>query len=357
MSRLLDIPVELRELIIAHVVYSSTKPPSTPLELKGQEYYDLNYQAWVSGGTNVYYTQQDMPSSSKCLPLLLTNRQLSIETRALLERRKLDYIVDISVKNELELFLTWQSVPRLTNHISTLYTNVRLFGPIIDMKTIRRQLGDGGRLGFHWSFYAALERFLRYGPVGEKPHHEGKGASRRGQYRDDLEEFRDQNILTDTLVMDFQSADLELSFPPDNVTFRHWSDRHNGRDRWRSAGDISETLSSYKPRPEWLCNYLGGWINGILTMGYHVSWYGMPLYENIGTIQLLVDGQLQFEIDLASRLAGLRFTSPSGMMGHLPTGERETGFWKWKRETLLRREAQGFPVVWPSEDEGRNERQ
>ncbi|PTU20629.1 hypothetical protein P175DRAFT_0531969 [Aspergillus ochraceoroseus IBT 24754] len=335
MSRFLDIPLELRELIIARVLYSSTDPPSTALELNGQEYYDLNYSAWVSSGTHVYYTQQDMPSSSKCLSLLLTNRQLSTETRAVLERRKLDYIVDISVKNELDLFLTWQSVPCLSTHISTLYTNVRLFGPIIDSRTIQGQLGDGGRRGFHWSFYAALERFLRYGPVG---------------YRKDLQEFEGRNMLIDTLVMDFQSADLELTFPPDNVTFRHWSDRHNGSDRWRNSGEISKTLSSYKPRPEWLCNYLHGWIDSLLTMSYHVSLFGMPLYEHIGSIQMLVDGRRQFEIDLASKLADLSFTDPRSMMGHLQAGDRETGFWKWKRETLLRREAQGFPVISPARE-------
>lgn len=149
--------------------------PSTLLELNGREYYDLNYSASVTSGIRVYYTQHDMPSSPKCLSLLLINNQLSTEARAVLDRGKLDYVVDIAVKNELDLFLTWQSVPPLETHISTLYSNVRLFGPIIDSRTIGRQLGDGGWTGFHWSFFAALERFLRYGPVREKPHQREEG--------------------------------------------------------------------------------------------------------------------------------------------------------------------------------------
>ncbi|CAI7676381.1 unnamed protein product [Penicillium pancosmium] len=298
----------------------------------------------------------DMPSSPKCLSLLLINHQLSTETRAVLDRGKLDYVVEIAVKNELDLFLTWQSVPRLATHISSLYTNVRLFGPIIDSRTIGGQLGDGGRRGFHRSFFAALERFLRYGPVREMPQQRERGSS-VFRHRKALEKFEDRSMLIDTLVMDFQSADLELNFPPDNVTFRHWKQRHNGLDRFpsRSSGEILKTLSSYKPRPEWLCGYLHQWVIDLLSMGYQVSSFGKPLYDHIGTIQMLVDGRLQFKIDLSSHLAGRRCTDAGSMMGHLNYEDRKTEFWKWKTETLLRRETQGFPVVRPSEDEWMHE--
>lgn len=86
-------------------------------------------------------------------------------------------------------------------------------------------------------------------------------------------------------------------------------------------------------------------------MNYYTSAYGKPLYEHIGTIRMLVDGQLQCEFDLAAWLDGLRFTNPCETMGNLPTDKRLSAFWKWKRETLLRREAQGFPVKQPSNDE------
>jgi hypothetical protein len=90
-----------------------------------------------------------------------------------------------------------------------------------------------------------------------------------------LEKFEDRSMLIATLVMDFRSADLELTFPPNNVTFRHLMHRHNGLDRFpsRYSGEISETMSSYKPRPEWLYEYLHQWINGLLSMGYVGSEY------------------------------------------------------------------------------------
>jgi hypothetical protein len=165
-----------------------------------------------------------------------------------------------------------------------------------------------------------------------------------------MEEFEDREILIGTLILDFSSAELDLAFPPEDVTYEHWSWRHWGRDR-RDQSGISETLSSYTARPEWLCEYLQGWISGLLAMSYHSSSYGQPLYEQIGTIRMLVDGELHCEFDLADRLARLRFTGSGYTMGHLPTDEREAGFWEWKNETLRRREAQGFPVKQPSEDE------
>ena len=163
MSLFLNLPFELRTLIIEHVLYTPLSPPLTPED--GIQYHDLKYNAWVNRGRNAYYNHQSKHSPSNCLPLLLTNHQISTETRMILGRMKVEYILDISVKDDLRLLLTWLSVPCLTTHISTLYAHVRLFGHIIEKHTIRSQLGDGGRLGFHWYFYAALERFFRYGPV------------------------------------------------------------------------------------------------------------------------------------------------------------------------------------------------
>lgn len=350
MSQFLNIPFELRALIIEHVLWTPLSPPVTPLQSDGIEYSDLRYKAWLGGESKVYYNkQQSMATPSSCLSLLLTNHQISTETWGILRRMKVDYILDISVKDDLYLFLTWLSVPCLTTHISTLYANVRLFGHIIEKSTIRLQLGTGGRLGFHWSFYAALERFLRYGPVGDKKCNTDE-EDEPVEYRRNMEEFEGCGMLIDTLVLDFQSAELELAFPPEDVTYEHWRSRHWGGD-YRDQSETSQTLSSYTTRPEWLCQYLQDWIGGLLHMSYHTSEYGQPLYEHIGAIRMLVDGQLRCEFDLAAWLARLRFTGPGSTMGHLPRNDRESAFWKWKKETWLRRQAQGFPVKQPSEDE------
>ncbi|KGO69841.1 hypothetical protein PITC_043040 [Penicillium italicum] len=348
----LNLPFELRARIIEHVLYTPLSPPLIPLQSERIKDNDRRSMVWVNSDGITYYNQQSKPSPLNCLPLLLINHQILTETRVILERRKVNYILDISVKNDLHLSLTWLSVPCLTTHISTLRANVRLFGHIIDKRTIQSQLGDGGRLGFHWSFYAALEQFLRYGPVREL--NRGKEDELSESHRP-TKKYKDREVMIDTLVLDFQSAEFGISFPPDDVTYKVWWNRHWGIDR-QDRSETSETLSSHKTRPEWLCKYLEGWICGLLDMSYHTSKFGQPLYEHIGTIRMLVDGQLHCELDLAAWLAGLRFTDPTSTMGHLPTDDRLSEFWKWKKETLLRREAQGLPVIWPSDDEiGRRE--
>lgn len=349
MSLLLDIPVELRKLIIEHVLYTPLSPPVAPCTSDAVKYRDMSYKAWASG---VYYTQRNKPSSSDCLSLLLTNHQLSTETLHILEHRRVDYTLDISVKDDLELYLTWLSVPCLTTHVSTLYAHVRLFGHIIEQRTARCQLGDGGRLGFHWSFYAALERFLRYGPVGEKKREgeEPDAESSAHRCRDDTEDFQDRGVAIKTLVLDFQSAELELSFPPEDVSYKHWRWWHCGRDM-RSPSAGLEPLSSYKTRPQWLCQYLRMEIGGLLKMSYHTARYGQPLYEHIGTIRMLVDGQLVDELDLAAWLARLHFTDPGDTMGHLVREQRLSSFEEWKTETWSLRKERELSVIWPSDDD------
>ncbi|BDD63676.1 hypothetical protein MAP00_008544 [Monascus purpureus] len=80
----------------------------------------------------------------------------------------------------------------------------------------------------HWSFYALLARFARYGPVDEK-----KGTRWN---------------------LSFRSAESELPFPPDSVDYPRWLARHIHRDSGYK-GDPLE-LEKYTARPEWLAKFL-----------------------------------------------------------------------------------------------------
>lgn len=341
MPTLLDLPFELRIRIINYVVESPFSPSPNPFKAKEAdaiEYHDLQYRSW-SGGSDVVYPQSHHHFfSSACLPLFLTSHQLYTDTQDVLTRlSNTDYVVDIAVENDFKLFVTWLSVPRLTSHISTLQTNIRLFGHIIEKQTARQQLGDGGRRGFHWHFYAVLERILQYGPVGLKK----RPGEEPPKYRWKIKNFEDRKMFIDKLVLDFQADELDYPFPAKDVTFAQWWSRHWGRDEWEDEQQM-EAFSASKTRPEWLCTYLEDWIAGLLGMSYHYSGYGSVLYERIGRIRMLVDGKFHCEIELTNRLARMQFSDPSSMMGHLPTNEREAGFASWKTETLARREAHGF---------------
>ncbi|RAL13153.1 uncharacterized protein BO97DRAFT_469889 [Aspergillus homomorphus CBS 101889] len=285
MSMFLNLPVELRELILADVLYSPFTPPETQPDLEaGVQYHDMDYMAWVWQGPKTYYVPQRRESSSlNCLSLFLACHQISAETRALLARcRRPDYRLDVSVQDERDILLTWLCVPCLTPNIATLYVD----------RIARSYRGDGGQLGVHWAFYAALERFLRYGPMG---HQQG---SSEGKCRG----FADRGMRVETLVLDFQSADSELEFPPsDTVSYAFWLRWHSGITL-RRLDDPAVSFSRFKTRPEWFCEHLQGWIGTLLAMNYHTARYGQLLYDHIGTIKMLVNGQLYKEFDLAALL-------------------------------------------------------
>lgn len=246
----LDLPPELRALIIEDVLNASRAPPAAPSKLDRAEYKDIAYKAYLAGNGKIYHQKRSTHCPSNCLPLLLTNSQISAETQSILDRvqpPRTDYHLDISVLDDLDLFPTWLSVPRITNRVSTLFVDVRLFGHIISFKTACRHSRDGHRLGMHWSFYALLERFVRYGPVDKK-----KGTPLESDIRGPS--WQDRDVTVGTLILNFQSAESELPFPPDSVDYRRWMVRHVYSDLGY-VGDPLE-LEKYTARPEWLAKFL-----------------------------------------------------------------------------------------------------
>ncbi|KAJ5418287.1 uncharacterized protein N7487_001837 [Penicillium crustosum] len=106
---------------------------------------------------------------------------------------------------------------------------------MVTSKEAPDQLGYGGRHGFHWSFYAILERFLR----GDTP---APGGNRQ--------------ICIENIILGFHSAETELPYPPDNLGFGMWVDKHGGSRPINGQEQEDESLAC-KARPEWLLHYLG----------------------------------------------------------------------------------------------------
>ncbi|KAJ5190141.1 uncharacterized protein N7498_009126, partial [Penicillium cinerascens] len=247
--------------------------------------------------------------------------------------------------NDYDLFPTWTSIPYLTNRVHVLYADVRLFGSIIPSKTAKRLVGDGGCLGFHRSFYSLLERFLRYGPADEKKVKRNPDiGGNEIPFVSEESEFSDRDITIEILKLDFQSSESVLPFPSDKI----------GNDEWRhkyftshlifdESGGPSE-LEKYGTRPEWLATYLLGEIHALLTMSYHFASYGKIFYERVGTICIL-SREGATEIDLASRLAELRFTNQQDTFGNVCPEDHLSTFWEWKKQMLARRQELGFPVA------------
>ncbi|OQE44911.1 hypothetical protein PENCOP_c002G07083 [Penicillium coprophilum] len=338
MPSLMELPQEIRAMIFEEALNAHRTPPVRPSTLNMVFLLDMRYKAYLRYLVP-FHERRDSHSPSNDLPLLLTSRQVFEETKSTLNRmERTTYFLDISVLDDQYLFSSWISVPKLTTCLSTLHVDVRLFGRILTAEEGRRQLGSGGRWGFHWCFYALLERFLQYGPVGEKkPCWDDKGRLY----------YESRRISVENLILDFQSAETELPFPPDDVEFEAWHAKHQG---YTVDGQIEHSLE-YKTRPEWLLLDLTDWLEIIIRISTGTKKWGKIIYERIGSIFMLVDGRLHTTIDLAGELAKYKCDKPPHFMANVELSTLRARDWEWKIATLLRREELGFPVVWPGDGE------
>ncbi|KAI2790449.1 hypothetical protein POX_d05965 [Penicillium oxalicum] len=284
MSPLFSLSRELRAQIIEHVLNATASPPEFPPKSDAIIYSDIKYRAWV-GHRHAYYSQRPSSLTPNCLPLLLVNRQLSNETRALITSRAPDYALDIAIEDECFVYLTWLSVPFLSGHISTLTVTVRLFGSVIPDHLLKHQLGSDGRVGFHYTLLAVLERFVRYGPVREKRCF-GTNV-----------EFEDRDLWIERIVLDFQSRPAfnmytgkELIFPPADIGCWRWQARHRG-NRVRAGSELTYQASSYKSRPEWMAELLESWVYWAVNKSdrFAKEW-GSPLLDHVEMLVMLVEG-------------------------------------------------------------------
>jgi hypothetical protein len=118
---------------------------------------------------------------------------------------------------------------------------VRLFGHILTGNDLKQAREPGGRAGgyntMNWLFHTFLNRFLRYGPVGEK-----KGGS--------VNSYEDRVITVENLIFDFHSAETELPFPPHDIEYQHWLDNDPTDPLYIRLSEMSEDLK-YKTCPHW----------------------------------------------------------------------------------------------------------
>ncbi|KAI9369219.1 hypothetical protein BJX61DRAFT_520612 [Aspergillus egyptiacus] len=296
-TSLLDLPLELRNLIITHVLYAHRPAPAKPTTTNRTNYRDIAYRSWAC---RAYSEQHDTHSPSNCLALLLTCRQLSIETQALLDlpSASSEYHLDIAYVNEFNLYPTWICVPRLTTHVPKLHVSVRLLGHMVSPEEARLQGGDGGETRFPWTFYALLERFLAYGPVGEKKGKEIPRYDWKGPF------YMDRNVTIGTLILNITSAETELPFPPADRDFMWWFLAQRVSSRYKNPENVQ-----YKPRPEWIVQHLGTHIGALLWMTERVRGeLAQIMYERIGAIRILIEGESYREWELPETLAEIRRT-------------------------------------------------
>ncbi|KAL4996692.1 hypothetical protein BDV10DRAFT_186930 [Aspergillus recurvatus] len=153
--------------------------------------------------------------------------------------------------NEIDLYATWLCVPQLTAKVSTLHADVRLFGRIISLNDAAHQTGDGGHFGFHWSFYALLERFLECGRVSEKKDRNGQSSNKSGRSLQTPENpmFTDRHITINRLILVISDAETHFPLPPPDVQYRRWWGQHHIQFLCQNGNDAPVGLAKHRSRP------------------------------------------------------------------------------------------------------------
>ncbi|KAF8453433.1 hypothetical protein BGX38DRAFT_1051185, partial [Terfezia claveryi] len=226
--------------------------------------------------------------------LLLTSRQLYIETKDILSRSASanTYLLDVIFANERALCPTWLCIPRLTTRVDTVRSNFRIIGGWeFEDGGGASAVQTGGPPNILWAFYALLERFLRCGPVGAL-------KIERDRFDHDL----DRGIIVKTLELNFLSPEDESLLAPEGPPL-DWF-----RERWMANLNPQSVFSPVikgQMRPEWLLRFVSGGIFYLLISRSQAFQYAAWLYTRIGTIKLLLNGLFVEELHLGVILPDL----------------------------------------------------
>jgi hypothetical protein len=170
-----------------------------------------------------------------------------------------------------------------------------------------------------YAFYNLIERFLKIGPVGRRT-------------RTD-----DKRISVKELIIDVRTPDV----PAKKILPMYHSSLGRAEIYRRENGP------HYLRNPEYILDYVVSDIQMILDMSYHSASYGALVFERVGSIKVLLDGEVRQEWNLAKCLAELQFNDS---FGNYPREKRRRVFEKWKLNAHQARVELGL-VVMPLEKE------
>ncbi|KAJ5408740.1 hypothetical protein N7509_002623 [Penicillium cosmopolitanum] len=118
----------------------------------------------------VWYAKEPEWRIPAARALLLVNLQISAETKAVLSRCRVSYILDVGIVQGRYLWPTWLAVPILSNCIDKLTVNLRVFGSATSATRHYNAFRDtesqtnGNPPPFARMLYSLLERILKRGP-------------------------------------------------------------------------------------------------------------------------------------------------------------------------------------------------
>ena len=166
---LLQIPRELRDEIIELVLYSPSQPTNVLLYPSNRvRLHDTNYS--VHFCERVRYAKEPEWKIPAAQALLLVNHQIATETKEILSRCGVSYVLDVGIVQGRYLWPTWLAVPILSNRIDELTVNLRVLGSATSAARHYNAFRDtesqtnGNPPPFASMLYSLLERILKRGP-------------------------------------------------------------------------------------------------------------------------------------------------------------------------------------------------
>ncbi|KAE8138656.1 hypothetical protein BDV38DRAFT_69152 [Aspergillus pseudotamarii] len=328
-TSLLDLPNELLEQIVQLALTYDKPPPDCP-----QAPYEGHVsgprkapcRSWSYGPSHVkYWKKQDWQSG--CPSLLLLNRRI-----AEIARRRLDLVpcslrLDVILANETDLLPTWCFLSKVCRRVDDLTATFRIIGtsPTLEGRRQRFRPGYGTPPPILWSFYYILERFLEVGPLAE---HRLPTASPRSKR---------MPFSINRLNLDFVSS-KDGTVAPIRIGVFDWMNGIDNEDDVESCAWSYSDLASWLMRPEWLAEFISGYIRYLLRMGDRAELHGAMMYEYVGSIRICVDGNLLEEYRLDYILKDLNLTYGADET-------RRNSFVRWKAKAYRVRQEAGLPVI------------
>jgi hypothetical protein len=277
--------------------------------------YQIRLRLVVADSVVIRYIEhQQMRDSTK---LLLLNHQIHRETQELIRLLPTkSYVMDVIIANEAKLWVTWLYAPVLTTRVDRVHTTIRSLG-YPEKRSPIFNFGDGGPLPLSPALYSLINRGVKVGPVGRRTRP------------------NDKNISVRELVIDVQPHDVSIIKIPAGEHCAHGESKQYIRENGSSGSRLLHG-------PEFILNVVLGNIGILLKMSYHTASWGGLLYERIGKIKVLLDGELRKEWDLAKELSAVEFDNS---FGYYPPEQRPEIFRKWKLKAYRTRIELGLPVI------------
>jgi len=315
MPALLTIPLEVRDRILAEVVSAERIASHDPDIENRVQLRDVKFKGWKAG-KNIMYEKEN--SRITQIPTLLVNHQLHLETLAAIKRlpTKHSYVLDMMFVDERWLCPTWLSVPCLSMRVDKVYAALRTVNKGRRGRAFSG--GDGSPPEIVWLFYELLERFLHVGPVGQR-----KEGNEEKKYK----YFTIKTLDIDVITPDQSTPYLETGY---------------GLPRLISPRDLPRKDTKADEYACGLCSLMRNRIYSLLYMGYHTAEYGTLLYERIGKIRILLDGEVEQEWDIAEELKRLTFNNS---FSNVSREQRPQVFEDWKKKAHDLRVKLGLPVL------------